>query len=142
MCIQTGVRIALWPIADAAGIGAPLIPLEGEAPSYTALIGPDGELLIGAAALSIYDAVTPDVLPAMLASLTARTALPATTDYRRRIIPESVLQALVDALTALIGRFTLPRRSPAQSRSAGGCFAASGRAGAEPCRGQHSLPQV
>ena len=35
-----------------AHIGARLFPLEGEEPSYTALIGPDGELLIGAAALS------------------------------------------------------------------------------------------
>ena len=53
MFIQTGVLIALWPTWK-AGIGAQLILLEGEALSYTALI--DGELLIGAAALSIYDA--------------------------------------------------------------------------------------
>ena len=79
-----------------AGIGAQLIPLEGEAPSYTALIGPDGELLIGAAALSLYDAVTPDVLPAMLASLTAGTALPATTIIDANF-PESVLQAICQA---------------------------------------------
>ena len=81
-----------------ADIGAWLIPLEGEEPSYTALIGPDGELLIGAAVLSIYDAVTPDVLAAMLASLTAGTALPATMIIDANF-PESVLQALVDALT-------------------------------------------
>ena len=95
-----------------AGIGAQLIPLEGEAPSYTALIGPDGELLIGAAALSLYDAVTADVLPAMLASLTAGTALPATMIIDANY-PESVLQALVDALTAdqsLYAAATSPRK--------------------------------
>ena len=95
-----------------AGIGARLTPLEGEVPSYTALIGPDGELLIGAAALSIYDAVTPDVLPAMLESLTAGTALPATMIIDANF-PESVLQALVDALTpdqALYAAATSPRK--------------------------------
>ena len=80
-----------------AGIGARLIPLEGEAPSYTALIGPDGELLFGAAALSIYDAVTLDILPAMLTPLTAGTPLPATMIIDANF-PESVLRALVDAL--------------------------------------------
>ena len=95
-----------------AGIGAGLIPLEGEAPSYTALIGPDGELLIGAAVLSIYDTVTPDVLPAILASLTAGTALPSTMIIDANF-PESVLRALVDALTpdqALYAAATSPRK--------------------------------
>ena len=95
-----------------AGIGAGLIPLEGEAPSYTALIGPDGELLIGAAVLSIYDTVTPDVLPAILASLTAGTALPTTMIVDANF-PESVLRALVDALTpdqALYAAATSPRK--------------------------------
>ena len=95
-----------------AGIDAGLIPLEGEAPSYTALIGPDGELLIGAAVLSIYDTVTPDVLPAMLASLKAGTALPTTMIVDANF-PESVLRALVDALTpdqALYAAATSPRK--------------------------------
>ena len=51
---------------QAAGITSRLARLAGEAPSYTALIGPDGELVIGAAALSIYDKVTPDLLADML----------------------------------------------------------------------------
>ena len=80
-----------------AGIGARLIPLEGEAPSYTALIGPDGELLIGAATLSIYDAVTPDVLSAMLTPLIAGTPLPTTMIIDANF-PESALRALVDVL--------------------------------------------
>ena len=94
------------------GIGVRLIPLKGEAPSYTALIGPDGELLIGAAALSIYDAVTPDVLPAMLASLPGGTALPAPMIIDANF-PKYVLRALVDALTpdqALYAAATSPRK--------------------------------
>ena len=53
---------------QAAGITAHLAPLAGEAPRYTALIGPDGELMIGAAALSIYDATSEDMVRSRLAA--------------------------------------------------------------------------
>ena len=42
----------------AAGIAPWLTPLEGEPPGYTAIMAPDGELLIGAAALALYETVT------------------------------------------------------------------------------------
>ena len=46
------------------GVDAMILPLEGEVPGYSAVMGPDGELLIGAAAMSLYDRVTPAmVLP-------------------------------------------------------------------------------
>ena len=46
----------------ASGVDATILPLEGEVPGYSAVMGPDGELLVGAAAMALYD----DVLPAML----------------------------------------------------------------------------
>jgi len=42
----------------AAGIAPWLAPLEGAPPSYTAILAPDGELLIGAAAMALYETVT------------------------------------------------------------------------------------
>ncbi|MEC8309918.1 MAG: carbohydrate kinase, partial [Pseudomonadota bacterium] len=41
-----------------AGVDPFLLPLAGEPPSYTALLGPDGELLTGAAAMALYDSVS------------------------------------------------------------------------------------
>ena len=72
--------------------------------------------------------MTPDVLRAMLASLTAETAL-ATTIIDANF-PESVLQALVDSLTP----DQVPPRRP---RKADRLAAILSRldAGAEPCRG-------
>ena len=46
----------------ASGVDATILPLEGEVPGYSAVMGPDGELLVGAAAMALYD----DVLPAMI----------------------------------------------------------------------------
>ena len=43
-------------LAD-AGIDPWLAPLAGDPPGYTALLAPDGELLIGAAAMALYEAV-------------------------------------------------------------------------------------
>ncbi|NBR03404.1 MAG: hypothetical protein EBT94_09805 [Alphaproteobacteria bacterium] len=43
-------------LAD-AGIDPWLAPLAGDPPGYTALLAPDGELLIGAAAMTLYEAV-------------------------------------------------------------------------------------
>ena len=82
---------------QAAGITAHLAPLEGEAPRYTALIGPDGELMIGAAALSIYDAASEDVVRSRLAaSLDARQ--PADAVVIDANFPAPVLDMLVSVL--------------------------------------------
>ena len=46
------------------GIKARFVALAGPAPSYTAILDPDGELVIGAACMDLYDAVTADdILP-------------------------------------------------------------------------------
>ena len=82
---------------QAAGITAHLAPLAGEAPRYTALIGPDGELMIGAAALSIYDAASEDVVRSRLAaSLDARQ--PADAVVIDANFPAPVLDMLVSVL--------------------------------------------
>lgn len=86
---------------QAAGITAHLAPLAGEAPRYTALIGPDGELMIGAAALSIYDATSEDMVRSRLAaslavSLDARQ--PADAVVIDANFPAPVLDMLVSAL--------------------------------------------
>ena len=44
------------------GVDAAFLPLQGEVPGYSAVIGPDGELLIGAAAMSLYDEVRPAMI--------------------------------------------------------------------------------
>ena len=76
---------------------AHLAPLAGEAPRYTALIGPDGELMIGAAALSIYDAASEDVVRSRLAaSLDARQ--PADAVVIDANFPAPVLDMLVSVL--------------------------------------------
>ena len=90
---------------QAAGITAHLAPLAGEAPRYTALIGPDGELMIGAAALSIYDAASEDVVRSRLAASLA-ASLDAGLDARQPAdavvidanFPAPVLDMLVSAL--------------------------------------------
>ena len=90
---------------QAAGITAHLAPLAGEAPRYTALIGPDGELMIGAAALSIYDAASEDVVRSRLAASLA-ASLDAGLDARQPAdavvidanFPALVLDMLVSAL--------------------------------------------
>jgi pseudouridine kinase len=94
---------------QAAGITAHLAPLAGEAPRYTALIGPDGELMIGAAALSIYDAASEDVVRSRLAASVAASldaGLGAGLDARQPAdavvidanFPALVLDMLVSAL--------------------------------------------
>jgi pseudouridine kinase len=90
---------------QAAGITAHLAPLAGEAPRYTALIGPDGELMIGAAALSIYDAASEDVVRSRLAASLAASldagldALqPADAVVIDANFPAPVLDMLVSAL--------------------------------------------
>ena len=41
-----------------AGVDPLLLPLAGEPPCYTAFLGPNGDLLSGAAVMALYDAVT------------------------------------------------------------------------------------
>jgi pseudouridine kinase len=54
-------------LAD-AGIEPRLAPLDGEPPGYTALLAPDGELLMGAAAMALYETVTPPLIRPGLAN--------------------------------------------------------------------------
>ena len=46
----------------AAGVEPCLIPLEGEVPGYTAIVAADGELVVGAASMALYDDVTPEMV--------------------------------------------------------------------------------
>ena len=46
----------------ASDVSATILPLEGEVPGYSAVMGPDGELLIGAASMALYDEVTPAMI--------------------------------------------------------------------------------
>lgn len=55
----------------AAGIDPWLVPLEGASPGYTAILAPDGELLMGAAAMSLYDAVSASLIRPGLAEISA-----------------------------------------------------------------------
>jgi len=99
-----------------AGVDAQLLPLAGEPPSYTALLGPDGELLTGAAAMALYDLVTAGLLrPALSADTDAVIwdtnfpqaaitpavgAMPAA----RRIFAVGTSVAKVDRLSAILSR--------------------------------------
>lgn len=53
---------ALGTRLRAAGVDPNLIPLEGEVPGYTAIVAADGELVVGAASMALYDEVTPDMV--------------------------------------------------------------------------------
>ena len=46
----------------ADSITAHLVPMEGETPSYTAAVGPDGSLILGAADMALYEDVTEEKL--------------------------------------------------------------------------------
>ena len=80
---------ALGTRLRAAGVDPNLIPLEGEVPGYTAIVAADGELVVGAASMALYDEVTPDM------------ALEGIIGYGPLVIdanfPESVLQAICQA---------------------------------------------
>jgi len=71
------------------GVAADILPLAGEVPGYSAVMGPDGELLIGAAALALYDAVTPAMITPRLDAAT-----PLVIDAN---FPEDVLLAMARA---------------------------------------------
>ena len=74
----------------AAGVEASLLPLEGEAPGYTAVVAADGELLVGAASMSLYDAVAPDMLTGQIATGSGPLVIDAN-------FPEPVLQVICAA---------------------------------------------
>ena len=70
----------------AAGVDPNLIPLEGEVPGYTAIVAADGELVVGAASMALYDEVTPDMV---LKGIIGDGPLVIDANF-----PESVLQAI------------------------------------------------
>jgi len=76
----------------ACGVKADILPLEGEAPGYSAVMGSDGDLLIGAAAMALYDQVTPAMVTPYL---DAQTALVIDANF-----PEPVLLAMARAGSA------------------------------------------
>lgn len=77
---------ALGTRLRAAGVDPNMIPLEGEVPGYTAIVAADGELVVGAASMALYDEVTPDML---LEGIIGDGPLVIDANF-----PESVLQAI------------------------------------------------
>lgn len=80
---------ALGTRLRAAGVDPNLIPLEGEVPGYTAIVAADGELVVGAASMALYDEVTPDMV---LEGIIGDGPLVIDANF-----PESVLQAICQA---------------------------------------------
>ena len=80
---------ALGTRLRAAGVDPNLIPLEGEVPGYTAIVAADGELVVGAASMALYDEVTPDMV---LEGIIGSGLLVIDANF-----PESVLQAICQA---------------------------------------------
>ena len=72
-----------------AGVEASLLPLEGEVPVYTAIVAADGELVVGAASMALYDEVTPDMV---LEGIIGSGLLVIDANF-----PEPVLQAICQA---------------------------------------------
>ena len=77
---------ALGTRLRAAGLDPNLIPLEGEVPGYTAIVAADGELVVGAASMALYDEVTPNMV---LEGIIGDGPLVIDANF-----PESVLQAI------------------------------------------------
>ena len=80
---------ALGTRLRADGVDPNLIPLEGEVPGYTAIVAADGELVVGAASMALYDEVTPDMV---LKGIIGDGPLVIDANF-----PESVLQAICQA---------------------------------------------
>lgn len=80
----------------AAGIAPLLTPCEGEPPGYTAILSPDGELLMGAAAMALYESVT---LPMIR---------PGLADMKGPLILDANFPA--DTIIAIAGEFGAPQR--------------------------------
>ena len=77
---------ALGTRLRADGVDPNLIPLEGEVPGYTAIVAADGELVVGAASMALYDEVTPDMV---VKGIIGDGPLVIDANF-----PESVLQAI------------------------------------------------
>ena len=80
---------ALGTRLRAAGVDPNLMPLEGEVPGYTAIVAADGELVVGAASMALYDEVTPDMV---LEGIIGDGPLVIDANF-----PEAVLQAICQA---------------------------------------------
>ena len=80
---------ALGTRLRAAGVDPNLIPLEGEVPGYTAIVAADGELVVGAASMALYDEVTPVMV---LKGIIGDGPLVIDANF-----PEPVLQAICQA---------------------------------------------
>ena len=80
---------ALGTRLRAAGVDPNIIPLEGEVPGYTAIVAADGELVVGAASMALYDEGTPDMV---LEGIIGYGPLVIDANF-----PESVLQAICQA---------------------------------------------
>lgn len=80
---------ALGTRLRAAGVDPNLIPLEGEVPGYTAIVAADGELVVGAASMALYDEVMPDMV---LEGIIGDGPLVIDANF-----PEAVLQAICQA---------------------------------------------
>ena len=80
---------ALGTRLRAAGVDPNLIPLEGEVPGYTAIVAADGELVVGAASMALYDEVTPVMV---LEGIIGDGPLVIDANF-----PEPVLQAICQA---------------------------------------------
>ena len=80
---------ALGTRLRADGVDPNLIPLEGEVPGYTAIVAADGELVVGAASMALYDEVMPDMV---LKGIIGDGPLVIDANF-----PESVLQAICQA---------------------------------------------
>lgn len=80
---------ALGTRLRADGVDPNLIPLEGEVPGYTAIVAADGELVVGAASMALYDEVTPDMV---VKGIIGDGPLVIDANF-----PESVLQAICQA---------------------------------------------
>ena len=80
---------ALGTRLRADGVDPNLIPLEGEVPGYTAIVAADGELVVGAASMALYDEVMPDMV---LEGIIGDGPLVIDANF-----PEAVLQAICQA---------------------------------------------
>ena len=80
---------ALGTRLRAAGVDPNMILLEGEVPGYTAIVAADGELVVGAASMALYDEVTPDMV---LEGIIGDGPLVIDANF-----PEAVLQAICQA---------------------------------------------
>ena len=83
-----------------AGVDPLLLPLAGEPPCYTALLGPNGDLLSGAAVMALYDAVTASLLGPAL----QETADAVIWDAN---FPQAAITAAVGAMPAAMRQFAI-----------------------------------